>query len=141
MVIYAPPPPPPEAVVTAVAIPLPEWMQSSPAGQASPVSPVKRSLVRTRAELDKALDDASHMIADAVGMIQPVLATMGRARERGFRMDLGAVRTLTATISQAGEQYERARLEIEQLPPSPKRARLDAEVEAADALREMRGDE
>jgi hypothetical protein len=113
----------------------------------SPVSPVKPSRVRTRAELDKALDDASHVIADAVGMIQPVLATMGRARERGFRMDLGAVRTLTATISQAGEQYERARLEMEQLPPSPdsppppKRARLDAEVEAADALREMRGAE
>jgi hypothetical protein len=171
--VIPPPPPPPEVVVTAVATPLPEWMQGNPfpvplgVSQAlcpSPVSPaprfeaVKPSRVRTRAELDKALDDASHVIADAVGMIQPVLATMGRARERGFRMDLGAVRTLTATISQAGEQYERARLEMEQLPPdspppskrarldadSPppsKRARLDAEVEAADALREMRGAE
>jgi hypothetical protein len=152
--VIPPPPPPPEVVVTAVATPLPEWMQGSPfpvplgISQAlcpSPVSPVKPSRVRTRAELDKALDDASHVIADAVGMIQPVLATMGRARERGFRMDLGAVRTLTATISQAGEQYERARLEMEQLgpdsPPPPKRARLDAEVEAADALREMRGAE
>jgi hypothetical protein len=158
--VIPPPPPPPEVVVTAVATPLPEWMQGSPfpvplgISQAlcpSPVSPaprfeaVKPSRVRTRAELDKALDDASHVIADAVGMIQPVLATMGRARERGFRMDLGAVRTLTATISQAGEQYERARLEMEQLPhdspPPSKRARLDAEVEAADALREMRGAE
>jgi hypothetical protein len=161
-------------VVTAVASPLPDWLQPRSWQPSNPFpvplgvsqalvetqGTVKPPLGRTRAELDKAMDDASHVIADAVGMFQPMLATMGRARERGFRMDLGAVRTLTTTIGQAGEQYERARREIEeQLPaaesspppkrarlddessPPSKRARLDDEAAAADTLREMRGDE
>jgi hypothetical protein len=161
MMVRVPPPPPPEVVVTAVASPLPDWLQSRSWQPSNPFpvplgvsqalvetqGTVKPPLGRTRAELDKAMDDASHVIADAVGMFQPMLATMGRARERGFRMDLGAVRTLTTTIGQAGEQYERARREIEeQLPaaessPPSKRARLDDEAAAADTLREMRGDE
>ena len=95
---------------------------------------------RTRAELDKTMDDARDAIHDAIEMIQPVLAYMGRVRERGIRVDLSSIRSFTSAINEAAERYDEAGAELHRLrredSPPAKRARL--EDVAAAALRSLR---